>query len=40
MLAASRTKTIRKSEKVFLVNLIEDGNHDLLDKFVFQSRDS
>jgi hypothetical protein len=40
MLAAPRTKTIRKSEKVFLVNLIEDGDHDLLDKFVFQSRDS
>jgi hypothetical protein len=40
MLAAPRTKTIREAEKVFLVNLIEDGNHGLLDSLVFQSRDS
>jgi hypothetical protein len=28
-----------KAEKVFLVDLVEDGNHGLLDKFVFDSRD-
>src|SRR4029077_919485 len=39
MLAAPRTKPIRVPEKVFLVNLVEDGNHGLLDKFVFDSRD-
>src|ERR1700693_2937824 len=35
MLAAPRAKPIGKAEKVFLVNLVEDGNHCLLDKFVF-----
>src|SRR5260370_20601449 len=38
MLAAPRTKSIRKPEKVFLVNLVEDGGHGLLDQFVFQGR--
>src|ERR1017187_6726683 len=38
MLAAPRAKSIRESEKVFLVDLVEDGNHGLLDKFVFYSR--
>src|SRR5207244_1935063 len=38
MLAAPRTKSIREAEKVFLVNLVEDGSHGLLDKFVFQGR--
>src|SRR5258708_2333675 len=38
MLAAPRTKSIRKPEKVFLVNLVEDGGHGLLDNFVFQGR--
>src|ERR1700737_1981859 len=39
MLAASRAKTVREAEKVFLVNLVEDGDHGMLDKFVFDSRD-
>src|SRR5258708_7609469 len=39
MLAAPRAKSIRETEKVFLVDLVEDGNHGLLDKFVFDSRD-
>src|SRR5258708_1856779 len=39
MLTAPRTKPVRETEKVLFVNLIEDGNHGLLDNFVFQSRD-
>jgi site-specific DNA recombinase len=35
MLAAPRAKPVREAEKVFLVDLIEDGSHGLLDKFVF-----
>src|SRR3989441_8197631 len=38
MLAAPRTETIREAQKVFLVNLIEDGDHGLLDDLVFQGR--
>ena len=38
MLAAPRAKSIREAETVFLVNLVEDGGHGLLDKFVFQGR--
>src|SRR5204863_9865984 len=38
MLAAPRAETIREAQKVFLVNLIEDGDHGLLDDFVFQGR--
>src|SRR5437660_11592486 len=40
MLAAPRAKSIRKAEKVFLVNLVEDGSHGLLDELIFQSRNS
>src|SRR5204863_9460758 len=40
MLAAPRAEAIREAQKVFLVNLIEDGDHGLLDDLVFQSRDS
>src|SRR5215472_11632273 len=40
MLATPRAETIRESEKVFLVNLIEDSNHGLLDDLVFQCRNS
>ena len=40
MLAASRAKPVGESEKVLLVNLIEDGDHGLLDDLVFQGRDS
>src|SRR5208283_2601997 len=40
MLAASRTKTIREAEKVLFVDLVEDGDHGLLDDLVFQSRNS
>ena len=39
MLATPRAKPIRESQKVFLVNLVEDGDHGLLDDLVFQSRD-
>jgi hypothetical protein len=39
MLAAPRAKTVREAEKIFLVDLIEDSNHGLLDKFVLCSRD-
>src|ERR1700693_5453229 len=39
MLAAPRTEPIGKAEKVLLVDLVEDGDHGLLDKFVFNSRD-
>src|SRR5438876_1820029 len=38
MLAAPRTETIREAQKVFLVNLIEEGDHGLLDDLVFQGR--
>ena len=40
MLAAPRAKPIREPDKVFFVNLIEDGGHGVLDNLVFQSRDS
>src|SRR5271157_2394027 len=40
VLAAPRSKTIRETEKVFLVNLVEDSDHSLLDDFVLHSRDS
>src|SRR5271166_5857348 len=40
MLAAPRSKTIRETEKVLLVNLVEDSDHGLLDDFVLQCRDS
>src|SRR5579863_2157186 len=40
MLAAPRAKAVGEAEKVLLVNLMEDGDHSLLDYFVFQSRNS
>ena len=39
MLAASRSKAIRKAQKVFLVNRVEDGDHGLLDDLILQRRD-
>src|SRR6516162_8397020 len=39
MLAAPRAKAIGEAEKVFLVNLVEDGDHSLLDNLVLQRRD-
>src|SRR6266403_182064 len=39
MLVAPRAKPIRKAEKILFIDLVEDGNHGLLDKFVFDSRD-
>ena len=39
MLAALRAKTVREAEKVFLVDLVEDSDHGLLDNLIFQSRD-
>src|SRR5260370_36415863 len=39
MLAAPRTKPIGKAQKILFIDLVEDGNHGLLDKFVFDSRD-
>ena len=38
MLASPRAETIRETEKVFLVYLIEDGDHGLLDDLVLQRR--
>src|SRR6266853_4240364 len=38
MLAASRSKAIREAEKLLLINLIEDGDHGLLDDLVLQRR--
>ena len=38
VLAAPRAKSIREAQKVFLVDLVEDGDHGLLDNLVFQSR--
>ena len=40
MLAASRSKPIRKAQKVLLVNRVENGDHGLLDDLVLQRRDS
>src|SRR5207244_11441056 len=40
MLAAPRAETVREAEKVFLVNLVEDGGHGLLDNLVLQGRNS
>ena len=39
MLATPRAKPVRESQKVFLENLVEDGDHGLLDDLVFQGRD-
>jgi hypothetical protein len=36
---APRAKAVRETEKVFLVYLIEDGDHGLLDDLVLQRRD-
>src|SRR5262245_66433065 len=38
MLAAPRAEAIREAQKVFLVDLVDDGDHGLLDDLVFQSR--
>ena len=40
MLAAPRPKTIRKSQKVLLPDLVENRPNRVLDHFVFQRRDS
>src|SRR5258705_978505 len=39
MLAASRTKTIREAEEVLLIDVVEDGDHCVLDDLVFQCGD-
>ena len=39
MLAAPRPETIRESQKVLFVNLVEDGDHGLLNNLVLQRRD-
>src|SRR5262252_1389675 len=39
MLAAPRAEAIRETQKILLVDLVEDGDHSLLDDFVFQGRD-
>src|ERR1700693_4140091 len=38
MLAAPRTKTVREAKKVFLVDLVEDGDHGMLNNLVFHCR--
>jgi hypothetical protein len=40
VLAVPRTKSIRKAEKVLLIDLVEDGDYGVLDDLVFQCRDS
>ena len=37
---ATRTKPIRESSKVHLINLVEDGHHRVLNKLVFQRRNA
>jgi len=39
MLATPRAKSVREAEKVFLVDLVEDGDHSLLNDLVLQRRD-
>jgi len=39
VLAAPWPETIREAPKIFLVNLIEDGDHGLLNNLVLQRRD-
>src|SRR5271169_5533717 len=39
MLAAPRSETVRETEKVFLVYLIEDRDHGMLHDLVLQRRD-
>ena len=39
MLAAPRTKTIREAEEVLLIDVVEDGDHRVLDDLVFQCGD-
>src|SRR5215472_1885466 len=39
MLAAPRAETVRESEKVFLIDRVEDCDRGRLDDFVLQGRD-
>jgi len=39
MLAASRSKAIRETQKVLLIDRIEDGDYGLLDDLILQRRD-
>jgi hypothetical protein len=39
VLAAAWSKPIRESPKILLINLVEDGDHGLLNDLVFQRRD-
>src|SRR5271163_3590423 len=39
MLAAPRTKTIREAEEVLLIDVVEDGDHCVLDDLVLQCGD-
>ena len=39
MLAASRTKTIREAEEALLIDMVEDGDHCVLDDLVLQCGD-
>src|SRR6267142_813688 len=39
MLATPRAKSVREAEKVFLVDLVEDGGHRQLNDLVLQRRD-
>jgi len=40
VLAAPWAEAIGEAQKVFLLDLVEDGGHSLLDNLVFQCRDS
>jgi hypothetical protein len=39
MLAACRAKTIREAEEVLLIDMVEDGDHCVLDELVLQCGD-
>src|SRR6202021_4069464 len=39
MLAAPRTKSIREAEEVLLIDMVEDGDHCMLDDLVLQGGD-
>ena len=40
VLAVPRAESIREAEKVLFIDLVEDGNHGVLNDLIFQRRDS
>src|SRR5438552_2762395 len=39
MLVSPRAKSVREAEKVFLIDVVEDGDYGLLNDLIFQRRD-